>query len=77
MCPCGNGEQTAFHILAYNCKMVPSSTKKCYYRVNDEDNLIADEVSILNYSRDPIFIKHSLSIILSNNPPMRSKIVLS
>ena len=55
MCPCGNGEQTAFHILAYNCKMVPSITKNDIdYRVNDEDNLVADEVSILNYSRDPI-----------------------
>ena len=28
--------------------------------IEDEDNLVADEVSILNCSRDPIFIKHCL-----------------
>ena len=83
MCPCEDGEQTAFHILA-NCKMVPSSTRNAiiermmlHNMIENEDNLVADEVSILNCSRDPIFIQLCLSIILSNNPPIRSKIVLS
>ena len=83
MCPCGDGEQTAFYILT-DCKMVPSSTRNAiiecmmlHNMIEDEDNLEADEASILNCSRDPIFIKLSLSIILSNNPPIRSKIVLS
>ena len=61
MCPCGDCEQTAYHILT-GCKMVPSSTRnaiiKCmmlHNMIEDEDNLVADEVSILNCSRDPIF----------------------
>ena len=61
MCPCGDGEQTVFHILTY-CKMVPSSTRntiiECmmiHNMIEDKDNLVADEVSILNCSRDPIF----------------------
>ena len=75
MCPCGDGEQTAFHILT-NCKMVPISTRKAiiecimlHNMIEDEDNLVADEVSILNCSRYHIFIQLCLSIILSNNPP--------
>ena len=83
MCPFGDGEQIAFHILT-DCKMVPSSTRnviiECmmlHNMIEDEDKLVADEVSILNCSRDPIFIKLCLSIILSNNPPIRSNIVLS
>ena len=84
MCPCGDGEQTALHILT-DCNIVPSSTRnviiECmmlHNMIEDEDNLVADEVSILNCSRDPIFfIKLCLSIILSNNPPIHSKIVLS
>ena len=54
MCPCGDGEQTAFHILT-DCKMVPSSTRNAiiegmilHNMIEDEDNLVADEVSILN-----------------------------
>ena len=61
MCPCRDGKQTAFHILA-NCKMVPSSTRNAIIEcmmlhdmIEDEDNLVADEFSILNCSRDPIF----------------------
>ena len=53
MCPCGDGEQTAFH----DCKMVPSSTRNAiiesmmlHNMIEDEDNLVADEVSILNCS---------------------------
>ena len=83
MCPCGDGEQTAFHILN-DCKMFHSSTRNAiiecmmlHNMIEDEGNLVADKVSILNCSRDPIFIKLCLSIILSNNPPIRSKIVLS
>ena len=60
MCPCGDGEQTAFHILA-NCNMVPSSTGNAiiecmmlHNMIEDEDNLVADKVSILNCSRNPI-----------------------
>ena len=35
MCPCGDGEQTAFHILN-DCKMFHSSTRNAkYYRVYD------------------------------------------
>ena len=56
MCPCGDGEQTAFHILT-DCKMVPSSTRNAiiecmmlHNMIEDADNLVADEVSILNCS---------------------------
>ena len=48
-----------------------------HYIIEDKDNLVADEVSILNCCRDYIFIQLCLSIILSNNPPIGSKIVLS
>ena len=54
MCHCGDGEQTAFHILT-DCKMVPSSTRNAiiecmmlHNMIEEEDNLVADEVSILN-----------------------------
>ena len=42
MCPCGDGEQTAFHILA-NCNMVPSSTRNTIIECMMLHNMIEDE----------------------------------
>ena len=54
MCPCGDGEQTAFHILTLLLTVrwfLAAQGMLCMMllrnMIEDEDNLVADEVSIL------------------------------
>ena len=82
MCQCLEGEQDAFHITT-DCALVNEDLREGILErllvgndARDESDLIQDNLTLLNCSRDNIFIKKAIEIIESNSIKFRKKIVL-
>ena len=79
ICECGIDEQTAFHITAA-CKLVDKELqmecKRAITRCNGVDVVIEDYISLLNSSRDKLFIDNLLKIVENNSPRLRKKYII-
>jgi hypothetical protein len=83
LCQCLEEEQTAFHILT-NCTHVDEDIRENIIfllqfgnGVASEEALIADNITLLNCSRDKTFVLQCLAAVQSSSLHLRSKITLS
>jgi hypothetical protein len=83
LCPCGEEEQTAFHLLC-NCMLVDLETREqlTYHlmlgnNVNFMEELEADHITLLNCSRDAKFIALCREVVMTDGLDLRTKIRLS
>ena len=82
LCICEVEEQSAFHVLT-NCTLVDETLRNVIISrllyandIADSNNLIADHISVLDCSRDEIFISKALEVIRNKNLKLRTKIKL-
>ena len=83
LCECLLEDQTAFHILT-SCPKVYSDIREEIILIlllgNDvttADALIADNISLLNCSRDEMFVQHCLKALRTSSHKLSSKITFS
>lgn len=83
LCACSEEEQTAFHILT-NCALVNADVKQdiCQQlvltnNVKSVEDLIPDNVTLINCSRDNKFLSLCLEVIRNKSLSLRTKINLT
>jgi hypothetical protein len=76
LCVCGLTEQTSHHVIA-DCTLVDEQRRMLISEILiSSDNTSEDEISLLNCSRNPVFIGHCLQIVRANLQDFRTDIIL-
>ena len=79
LCECQLDDQTAFHILT-SCEKVDADIILMLLLGNDvasADALAADNISLLNCSRDELFVQQCLKALKTSSLQLRTRITLS
>ena len=78
MCACGTAEQSAFHI-AVDCPLSQEDKIEeilALLAKANSDNLVKDEITLLNCSRQPAFVAHCLKVARCSKLNLRTNIIL-
>ena len=78
MCACGTAEQSAFHI-AVDCPLSQEDKNEeilALLAKANSDNLVKDEITLLNCSRQPAFVAHCLKVARCSKLNLRTNIIL-
>ena len=80
-CECGDGLQTAYHIVM-ECSLVSESRRQVCFEILEEligvsDAEVSSCVTLLNGSRSPKFISALLDVVRTTNVNLRTKVTLA